>query len=70
MAADSVFIPRPLAEPPPEVDELAAATADSEPEDVLDVGLESAPASGRDVVAAVAVLDIFAGAVVPEAVEF
>ena len=70
IALDSVFIPRPVDElPPPELDELGAATADSEPEAVPDVGLESAPASDSDVVGAVVLVEVFAGATAVELVE-
>jgi hypothetical protein len=69
MAVDSVFIPRPVDELlPPELDELGAATADSEPA-VPDVGLESAPASDSDVVGAVVLVEVFAGATAVELVE-
>ena len=69
MAVDSVFIPRPVDELPPPEDELGAAIAESEPEDVPDVGLESAPASDSEVVGAVVVVDVFAGAMAVELVE-
>jgi hypothetical protein len=72
IAADNVFIPRPLAELPPLLVEPGAATPATG--DVLDkvdeVGLERAPASESDVVGVVTVLDAFAGTTVLDPVEF
>lgn len=72
IAVESVFIPRPLVELPPELLEPDAATPDSgtAPEDVPDVGLESAPANDNEVAGAVVVVDVLAGATVLEVVEF
>jgi hypothetical protein len=70
IAVDSFFIPRPLLELDPLLDEPGAATPDSvdRPDDVDVVGLERAPANDNDVV--VVVVEPPAGATVLDVVEF
>ena len=71
IAADNCFIPRPLVEFPPALDEPGTATADrdDEPDNVEETGLDRAPASERDVVGVVVVRDEFAGATVLDVAE-
>ena len=68
--ADNFFIPRPLLEPLPPLEEPGTATPDreAEPEDVEEIGLERAPASEKDVVDVVVAIEDFAGAIVLEVV--
>ena len=68
--ADSFFIPRPFVEFPPALDEPGTATADRDdrPGNVEEVGLDRAPASEKDVVDVVVVIEDFAGALVLELV--
>jgi hypothetical protein len=72
IVADRFFIPRPLLEPPPPLEEPGAATPDRDekPDDVGVIGLESAPATATDVVDVVVVIDDFVGATVLDAAEF
>ena len=70
IAEDNFFIPRPLVEVPPELDEPGTATParDDVPDNVEEVGLDIAPASEKDVVDVVVVIDDFAGATVLDVV--
>ena len=72
IAADSVFIPRPLLEFPPLLDEPGTATLEraDEPDNVEEVGLETAPTAEMDVVDVVVVMDDFTGATVVDVAEF
>jgi len=72
IAEDSFFIPRPLLEFPPPLDEPGTAIADTgeEPDAVEEVGLERAPATERDVAGVVVVIDDFAGATLLDIAEF
>ena len=71
IAADNFFIPRPSMEFPPALDEPGTATPDRDegPDNVEEVGLDRAPASERDVVGVVVVIDDFAGAMVLDVAE-
>ena len=71
IVADRLFIPRPLLEPPPPLEEPGAATPDREavPDDVGEIGLERPPATARDVVDVVVVIDDFVGAIVLDVAE-
>jgi len=71
IAADNFFIPRPSAEFPPALDEPGTATVDRDdgPDNVEEAGLDRAPASERDVVDVVVVIDDFAGATVLDVAE-
>ena len=71
IAEDNVFIPRPLVEVPPELDEPGTATParDDGPDNVEEVGLDRAPASEKDDVDVAVVMDDFAGAAVLDVVE-
>jgi hypothetical protein len=68
---DNVFIPRPLMEVPPALDEPGTATPDRDdgPDNVEEAGLDRAPAREKDVVGVVVAIDDFAGATVLEVVE-
>ena len=69
IALDNVFIPRPLLVlVPPSDDRIGAPVTGAVPDDV--VGLESAPAIDRDVVAVVVVIADAAGAAVLDVVAF
>ena len=70
IAADNFFIPRPLAEFPPALDEPDTATParDDVPANVEEVGLDRAPASEKDDVDVVVVMDDFTGAMVLDVV--
>jgi hypothetical protein len=69
IAADNFFIPRPLVESPT-ADEPDTATParDDVPDNVEEVGLDRAPASEKDVVDVVVVIDDFTGAMVLDVV--
>jgi hypothetical protein len=71
IVADRFFIPRPLLEPPPPLDEPEAATPAREvvPDDVDEIGLERA-AAASDVVDVVVVIDDFVGAMVLDVAKF
>ena len=71
IAADNFFIPRPLEEFPPALDEPGTATPDRDdgPDSVEEAGLDRAPASEPDVVGVVVVIDDFAGATVLDVAE-
>ena len=71
IAADNFFIPRPLVEFPPALDEPGTATADRDdaPDNVEEAGLDRAPASERDVVGVVVAIDDFTGATVFDVAE-
>ena len=71
IAEDNFFIPRPLVEFPPALDEPGTATADRDdgPDSVGEAGLDSAPASERDVVGVVVVIVDFVGATVLDVAE-
>ena len=71
IAEDNFFIPRPSMEFPPALDEPGAATPDRDdvPDNVEEAGLDRAPASEKDVVGVVVVIDDFAGATVLDVAE-
>jgi hypothetical protein len=72
IVADSFFIPRPLLEPPPPLEEPGAATPAREvvPDDVGEIELKRPPATARDVVDVVVVRDDFVGAMVLDVAAF
>ena len=70
IAADSVFIPRPVVELPPASDNALTGAPDkgADPDDV--VAFERAPAAETDVVEVVVVTDDFVGVTVLDVPEF
>ena len=69
IAADNFFIPRPLVESlTPDEPDTATPARDDVPDNVEEVGLDRAPASEKDVVDVVVVIDDFTGAMVLDVV--
>ena len=70
IVADNFFNPRPLVESTPALDEPDTATPDrgDGPDNVDEDGLDRAPASEKDVVDVVVVIDDFTGAMVLDVV--
>ena len=69
IAADNFFIPRPLVESlTADEPDTATPARDDVPDNVEEVGLDRAPASEKDVVDVVVVIDDFTGAMVLDVV--